>query len=76
MVKEAVILAAGMGSRLGDKNDQKPKGFLKLGSQSIIEESINKLIVPVGAITVVCAFLNPYSPPSFSALSQALRADL
>ena len=44
MVKEAVILAAGMGSRLGDKNDQKPKGFLKLGRQSIIEESINKLI--------------------------------
>ena len=44
MVKEAVILAAGMGSRLGGQNDQKPKGLLQFGSQSIIEESINKLI--------------------------------
>ena len=44
MVKEAVILAAGMGSRLGNQNDQKPKGFLQLGNQPIIEESIKKLI--------------------------------
>ena len=44
MVKEAVILAAGMGSRLGNHNDQKPKGFIQLGKQSIIEESIDKLI--------------------------------
>ena len=44
MVKEAVILAAGLGSRLGDENDGKPKGFLQLGTQSIIEESIDKLI--------------------------------
>lgn len=44
MVREAVILAAGMGSRLGNQNDQKPKGFLQLGNQPIIEESIKKLI--------------------------------
>ena len=44
MVNEAVILAAGLGSRLGDENDGKPKGLLQLGRQSIIEESIEKLI--------------------------------
>ena len=41
MIKEAVILAAGMGSRLSNHNDQKPKGFLQLGKKSIIEESID-----------------------------------
>ena len=44
MIKQAVILAAGMGSRLSNHNDQKPKGFLQLGKKSIIEESIDKLI--------------------------------
>lgn len=44
MVREAVILAAGMGSRLSNQNDQKPKGFITFGSQPIIYESINKLI--------------------------------
>ena len=44
MIKQAVILAAGMGSRLSNQNDQKPKGFLQLGKKSIIEESIDKLI--------------------------------
>ncbi len=41
---QAVILAAGLGTRLGDENDGKPKGLLQLGKQSIIEESIDKLI--------------------------------
>ena len=44
MIKQAVILAAGMGSRLSNHNDQKPKGYLQLGKKSIIEESIDKLI--------------------------------
>ena len=44
MVNEAVILAAGLGSRLGDENDGKPKGLLQLGRQSIIEESIDCLL--------------------------------
>ena len=44
MTKEAVILAAGQGLRLGTHSDNKPKGCLKLGDLSIIEESVEKLI--------------------------------
>jgi 2-aminoethylphosphonate-pyruvate transaminase len=44
MVKTAVILAAGMGSRLGERTKHQPKGFLQLGEKPIIEESIQKLL--------------------------------
>ncbi|MAD47908.1 MAG: sugar nucleotidyltransferase [Gammaproteobacteria bacterium] len=42
-INTAVILAAGMGSRLGDLNNNKPKGLLKIGTKPIIQESIEKL---------------------------------
>ncbi|TGO03175.1 sugar nucleotidyltransferase [Candidatus Thiomargarita nelsonii] len=42
-VTTAVILAAGLGSRLKALGTDKPKGFLKLGEKSIIEESIERL---------------------------------
>ena len=41
--KTAVILAAGMGSRLGERGRARPKGFLKLGERPIIEESLERL---------------------------------
>lgn len=44
MIDTAVILAAGMGTRLGGELAGYPKGFLCLGSQPIIEESISCLI--------------------------------
>ncbi len=44
MVKTAVILAAGLGSRLGQKIKDKPKGFLVIDEMPIIEMSICKLI--------------------------------
>ena len=43
-VRQAVILAAGIGFRLADKLDDRPKGFIELGERSIIEESIVKLV--------------------------------
>jgi len=43
-VRQAVILAAGMGSRLRGTIEDKPKGFLQLGNKPIIEESITRLI--------------------------------
>ena len=44
MIETAVILAAGMGTRLGSELEGSPKGFLRLGVQPIIEESIGCLI--------------------------------
>lgn len=40
----AAILAAGIGSRLKELTNNKPKGFLAIGKMPIIEESIKKLI--------------------------------
>jgi len=42
-VKTAVILAAGMGTRLRSEHTGLPKGFLKLGEKCIVEESIDRL---------------------------------
>lgn len=39
----AVVLAAGMGTRLGERGHEQPKGFLRLGTAPIIEESLAKL---------------------------------
>ena len=44
MVKTAVILAAGFGSRLKEKTKDKPKGFLQIEGLSLIEQSINNLL--------------------------------
>lgn len=43
MIDTAVILAAGLGSRLKDRTNSKPKGFLVLDKEPIIEESVSKL---------------------------------
>ena len=43
-IKTAVILAAGMGSRLNDvTNDEIPKGLLKINGKTLVERSIEKL---------------------------------
>jgi len=39
----AVILAAGMGTRLRGELADRPKGFLRLGEQTLVEESIDRL---------------------------------
>jgi L-glutamine-phosphate cytidylyltransferase len=43
-VRQAVILAAGNGSRLIGTLDDRPKGFLQFGNRPIVEESIAKLV--------------------------------
>jgi len=43
MVKTAVILAAGRGTRLKELGKEIPKGFLQLGEKPIIVESLEKL---------------------------------
>ena len=42
-MKTAVILAAGRGTRLGPRGETMPKGFLRVGDQPIIKESIARL---------------------------------
>ena len=42
-MKTAAILAAGMGTRLGDELNDRPKGFLELGDKPIVEESVQRL---------------------------------
>src|SRR2546423_131068 len=42
-IQTAVIMAAGMGTRLKELGQAMPKGFLKLGDRPIIEESLDNL---------------------------------
>ena len=59
MIDTAVILAAGLGTRLRDEVADVPKGFLRLGEQTIIEESIGRLaaagIQDILIVTGYCA---------------------
>lgn len=60
-VRQAVILAAGMGSRLKGTIEEKPKGFLQFGNKPIIEESITKLIgVGITKIVIVTGYHSEY----------------
>lgn len=42
-VRSAVILAAGCGRRLGERGREIPKGFLRLGDQTLIDQSLARL---------------------------------
>jgi 2-aminoethylphosphonate-pyruvate transaminase len=44
MIAQAVIVAGGLGSRLGDRTKSMPKGFLEIGGTPIVEQSVRKLI--------------------------------
>lgn len=44
MVRTAVILAAGLGSRLKHHTEAQPKGFLAIDGVSLIERSLNNLV--------------------------------
>lgn len=43
-IETAVILAAGLGSRLGDLKKNKPKAFIEIGNESLINRSIRLLL--------------------------------
>lgn len=61
-IKTAVILAAGMGTRLQDvTNDLIPKGFIKINGKSLIERSIDKLrCLGIEKIYIVTGHLNEF----------------
>lgn len=43
-IETAVFLAAGLGSRLKEFGEAKPKGFLEIEGKSLIEQSVNRLL--------------------------------
>jgi len=56
-VRLAVILGAGMGSRLRGIIEDRPKGFLRLDKKPIIEESISKLIgIGINTLVIVTGY--------------------
>ncbi len=60
-VRQAVILGAGLGSRLNGFLQDRPKGFLELGNRPIIEESIAKLIhAGIKDIIIVTGFCHKF----------------
>ncbi len=44
MVKQAVIVAGGLGSRFGDRTKLMPKGFIEIDGVAMVERSVQKLI--------------------------------
>lgn len=44
MIKDAIIMAGGLGSRFGGRTATMPKGFIELDGESIVEKSIKKLL--------------------------------
>ncbi len=44
MIKQAIILAAGLGSRFGVRTEHMPKGFIEIDGVAIVEQSVQKLI--------------------------------
>ncbi len=44
MIAQAVIMAGGLGSRLGAQTKDMPKGFLEIGGTPMVEQSVQKLI--------------------------------
>ncbi len=44
MIKQAVIVAGGLGSRFGDRTKLMPKGFIEIEGVPMVERSIRKLI--------------------------------
>ena len=57
-VRTAIILAAGMGVRLKDRGKLTPKGCIRLGEKSIIEESVLRLLgVGIQRIVIITGHL-------------------
>ena len=44
MIKQAVIVAGGLGSRFGNRTKEMPKGFIEIEGIAMVERSVQKLI--------------------------------
>ena len=60
-LRTAVILAAGMGTRLAGQHADSPKGFLVVDEKAIVEESVDKLVAAgIERIVIVTGHLSEY----------------
>ena len=60
-ITQAIIMAGGLGSRLGQRTKNMPKGFLEIDGSPIVEQSIKKLIsVGVEEIIIGTGFHKEY----------------
>tara|TARA_Y100000588_G_scaffold363261_1_gene425770 strand:+ start:53 stop:790 length:738 start_codon:yes stop_codon:yes gene_type:complete len=60
-ITQAVILAAGMGSRLKELNKGLPKGFIRIGGVPIIEHSVKALLAyGIEEIIIVTGYMNEH----------------
>jgi 2-aminoethylphosphonate-pyruvate transaminase len=79
LIKQAIILAAGLGTRLKEKTASIPKGFIELGGIAIVELSVQKLIacgieeIIIG--TGYCAKLYDELAKKYPAIKTAYSAD-
>lgn len=67
-ITTAVILAAGLGNRLGDLKRGKPKAFLEIGNETLIERSI-RLLLAKGITKIIIG--TGYGSDFFEALRQS-----
>ena len=44
MVRQAIIMAGGLGSRFGNRTQEMPKGFIEIDGIAMVERSVQKLI--------------------------------
>lgn len=59
--KHAIILAAGLGSRLGISHGRKPKGFISIGGEALVRRSIRLLLTEgVETITLLTGYLSGF----------------
>jgi choline kinase len=70
MVRSAVILAAGRGVRLGASGSSLPKGFIRIGAQPIIAESLARLRRGgIGRVVVVTGHCHEFYDSLAAAIS-------
>ena len=59
--RTAVILAAGLGTRIAGEHSESPKGFLVAGEKAIIEESVDKLVAAgIERVVIVTGHLSEH----------------
>lgn len=74
MVKQAVILGAGFGSRLKELTENMPKGFLELDGIPIVEASVRKLLdVGIEKIIIGTGYCNEWYDNMAEKYSFAVR---